>query len=328
MSELYPLRFKPVYKDYLWGGDRIVRRFQRALPPGIYAESWEIADHPDGMSIVENGPLAGRSLHDLVARFGADLLGAGGAEPAFPLLVKIIDARQRLSVQVHPDARSAGEQGGDPKTEMWYVLEADPGAGVFAGFQPEVTPAKLQRALAERRVEDLLNFLPLSAGEAVYIPGGRVHTIDAGCLLLEIQQRSNTTYRLYDWDRVGPDGKRRPLHIERALKAIRWNDREPARVPAVEAERMGPNLRQPLIQSPFFSVERWTLTAPWPVSREPAGFRILFLAAGRVTVEAESFRESLVAGTTCLLPAARPSVTLRPETAEAEVLLVSRPRAT
>ena len=135
-TQLHPLRFKPVYKDYIWGGDKIVRLYNRQEPPGIYAESWEVSDRNDGMSVVANGELAGKSLRDAVLAFGSDLLGTRVHAQAFPLLIKLIDSRERLSVQVHPNDATAKKYGGEAKTEMWYVLDAEPGAGVFAGAAP------------------------------------------------------------------------------------------------------------------------------------------------------------------------------------------------
>ena len=144
MHEIYPLRFEPVYRDYVWGGDRIVRKYRRGLPPGIYAESWEIADRPDGMSVVANGRLKGKTLHQLTQTMGEVLLGAGRRDESFPLLVKIIDAHECLSVQVHPDDEGAARFGGEAKTEMWYALEADSRARVYAGLKRGVTPEILR----------------------------------------------------------------------------------------------------------------------------------------------------------------------------------------
>ncbi|MBP7830786.1 MAG: class I mannose-6-phosphate isomerase [Kiritimatiellae bacterium] len=326
-DRLYPFRFKPVYKDYLWGGDRILRRYGRAAPPGVYAESWEIADHPDGMSVVTNGPLAGLTLHDLVGRFGPALLGTGAETGAFPLILKILDARERLSVQVHPGEETALRQGGDPKTEMWYVLEADPGAGVFAGLQPGVDRAGLLRALESKNVEKVLRFVPLSAGQVVYIPAGRVHAIDAGCLLLEVQQRSNTTYRLYDWDRKGPDGRPRPLHRDQALAAIRWRDDLPVAVSPGPVERHGLNERRTVMTTPYFAVEHWRLAGSGSLPSRSAGktFQALFVSAGSLSLEAGGHVESVVAGHTLLCPAALEDGQWSPGAAGAEVLCVTRP---
>ncbi|MDZ4199894.1 MAG: type I phosphomannose isomerase catalytic subunit, partial [Kiritimatiellia bacterium] len=220
----YPLLLKPAYKNYLWGGTRIAEVYGRETPPGPVAESWEVSTRPEGMSLVLNGPLAGRTLQEAIDTMGEDLLGARAPRGQMPLLIKLIDARDRLSVQVHPDDESAALHGGEAKTEMWILLDAEPGACLFAGFRPGLARPEIEQAIREGRWTEILQTLPVRAGDAVFIPGGRVHAIGAGCLILEIQQNSNTTYRLYDWDRKGSDGKPRKLHLEQALSVIRWED--------------------------------------------------------------------------------------------------------
>lgn len=181
---LYPLLFQPVYKDYIWGGNKIASYYKRDLPPGVYAESWEIADRPEGMSVVTNGPLAGRDLFSLMKLYGEKLTGAHFAE--FPLLVKIIDAREKLSVQVHPDENGVKTVGGDAKSEMWYVLAAEPNAEIYAGLKPGITTENFKDALAKGKTGDLLRTVPVVKGDVVYIPGGRIHAIGPGCMILEV----------------------------------------------------------------------------------------------------------------------------------------------
>ena len=215
-TPLYPLRFKPVYKDYIWGGDKIIRLYNRQEPHGIYAESWEVSDRADGMSVVSVGPLAGKSLRDVVQTYPFDLFGAKVQAQVFPLLVKLIDSRDRLSVQVHPDVEMAKKYGGEAKTEMWYVLDAEPGAGVFAGLKSGVDAKALSEAMQTDRFEEILTRIPVTKGDAIFIPGGLVHSIDAGCLLLEVQQNSNTTYRIYDWNRRGGGRQAAAAALERS----------------------------------------------------------------------------------------------------------------
>jgi len=326
-ERLYPFQFKPVYKDYLWGGDRIIRRYGRREPPGVYAESWEISDHPDGMSVVVNGPLAGLALHELVQQFGQALLGRDDPRTTFPLIIKILDARERLSVQVHPGEETAPHQGGDPKTEMWYVLEAEAGAGVFAGLKPGVSRADLLRALEAKTLEEKLRFVPVSAGQVVFVPAGRVHAIDAGCLLFEVQQRSNTTYRLYDWDRAGPDGRPRDLHIEQALRAVRWHDDLPVAVSEGAPRHIGGNERRTVMDTPYFLVDHWRLAAPrlLPAKRTGLTFQALFVIAGVLRVEGGGQTVSLAAGSSALLPAVLEGGRWIPEQAGTEILCVTRP---
>lgn len=170
MNALYHLCFKPIYQHYIWGGDKIPKKYQRDIPPGVYAESWEISDRHDGMSVVANGALAGRTLAEIIHTHGADLLVAGFDR--FPLLIKIIDARETLSVQVHPDDRSAAQYGGEAKTEMWYVLEAEPHACVYSGFKPGTSTGNFKNALAEDTVENLLERIPVQAGDTIFTPRG------------------------------------------------------------------------------------------------------------------------------------------------------------
>ena len=221
-----PLLFRPVYKDYIWGGDRIPAAYSRGDAPGRCAESWEIAAHPDGDSVVAHGPFAGRTLSALTAEYGAALTGTRAPDPTrFPLLFKLIDAREKLSVQVHPSDATAGLTGGEPKTEMWYVLDRTGGATLYAGLRDGVTPAALRAALADGTAKHCLTEHPATPGQAIFIPGGLVHAIGDGCLIYEVQQNSNTTYRLYDWDRVGADGTPRALHVGQSFKVIDWTSR-------------------------------------------------------------------------------------------------------
>lgn len=325
-TPLYPLRLRPVYKDYLWGGDRIARAFGRATPPGLVAESWEVADRPEGMSVVENGPLSGVPLRTLMKGMGLDLVGRRGrGMEVLPLLIKLIDARQTLSVQVHPDNAGAARHGGEPKTEMWYILAAEPGAFVYSGLRPGVTPDAFTRAVAEQTVEDLLNKVPVKAGDAVYIPGGRVHAIGAGCLLLECQQNSNTTYRIYDYGRVGADGKTRELHLEQALKVMHWDDAaSPLAVPR-QVETRPAGERWEILTSPYFRMEQLRLRGAWECPMELQTFRVLFVESGCVEISGAHGREQVHTGATLLLPAVCPAVTLSPVDGQARVLQMSLP---
>lgn len=320
---LRPVLLRPVYKDYLWGGGRIARVFGRAGAPEPCAESWECSAHPDGMSVVDGGPFDGRALDSLCEEFGRDLLGSWCEDGRFPLLVKIIDASQRLSVQVHPNEESAPRLGGEPKTEAWYFIDAEPGASVCAGLKSGVGPRIFADALKERRVPTLLRSVAAVPGKALFIPGGLVHAIGEGCFVLEVQQSSNTTYRVYDWDRVGPDGKPRELHTEKAARAIDW------KLGAVDLSTPVPmhavgrgNVRDRIVHSDFFTIERFVLRAPEPVDTSSGGtFRILFAAAGSVSLfadgdEAEEPILRLPFGRTCLVPACARGISVVPDDAD------------
>lgn len=322
---LYPLRFRPTYKDYLWGGDKIIRRFKRKAPPGIYAESWEVSDRPEGMSEVVNGPLAGMSLHELCRQRGVDLLGTKVKGPTFPLLVKLIDAKDTLSVQVHPDDESAKNYGGEAKTEMWYILEADKGSCLYCGLKGGTVRPAFERAIGTQKFSTLMNTVPVRPGDAVYVPGGRVHAIGAGCMLLEVQQNSNTTYRLYDWDRFGPDGKPRELHIAQALQVINWNDSQGVKAVPRKTSQSGANERWEILTSPYFRMERFVLGELMATGGLGESFHILFVNQGTATLKSQGFRETAAAGTTWLVPATVRQYYIGPENGQAEVIRISVP---
>jgi mannose-6-phosphate isomerase len=321
---VYPLVFKPVYKDYVWGGARIGAVFGRRDAPPVCAESWELSAHADGLSRVANGPLAGLSLADLALCHGAALVGARAPDPTrFPLLFKLIDARERLSVQVHPNAAGAARQGGDPKTEMWAVLDSEPGASICAGLKPGVGPDALRRALDTKQAGGCLNTLTVRAGDAILIPGGQVHAIGAGCLIYEVQQNSNTTYRLYDWDRPGNDGRPRPLHIAEALAVMDWTLPAPQLI-REDAAGTAVNVWHDVLSSPFFRLRRIRLEKSETVIRDSGSFQALFVSSGTASATVEGVTVSLPCGTSCLIPAAASRCTITPHES-ATLLLTTLP---
>ena len=215
----YPMKLIAPLKDYLWGGTRLRDEYGKETQLTKIAESWELACHKDGMSVIGNGAAAGQTLADRLAAEGAGALGTKAAKfPYFPLLIKLIDAHDDLSVQVHPDddyaRRVEGEYG---KTEMWYVMDAAPGAELLYGFQHEITKAEFRRRIEDNTLLDVVRHVPVQKGDVFFIPAGTLHAIGKGILICEIQQNSNTTYRVYDYGRIGTDGKPRDLHIEKAL---------------------------------------------------------------------------------------------------------------
>ena len=288
-----PLTFVPQFKDYLWGGRSLERLFGRKLPDGPVAESWEISGHPAGVSVVDSGPLAGRDLPGLVAEFGTQLVGRRGrdsvARGAFPLLVKLLDASHALSVQVHPDDHYASAHGlGEPgKTEMWYILDAEPGARIIHGLTPETDRDALRGAVAEGRVQDCLNRVRVRRGDSILVPAGTVHGILSGIVLVEIQQCSDTTYRIYDWDRLGPDGRPRELHIERALDVIHFEGAEPAPVEPRLADVQDGVRREVIAHCDHFVVERFQLEAGARFTSQLDGetFEIWGVLSGTAAVE-------------------------------------------
>jgi mannose-6-phosphate isomerase len=252
----HPLLFTPLCMERVWGGHRIARELGRCPPtPALIGESWELVDRPDAQSVVAQGPHAGRTLNELWTRHRAEIFGSQApATPRFPLLAKILDARETLSVQVHPPARIAAELGGEPKTEMWYLLDATPDAAVYAGFRAGVERAQFEQALADGSVESTLHRIPVRKGDAIFIPSGRCHAIGGGCLIVEIQQNSDTTYRVFDWNRAGLDGKPRPLHIRESLASIDFSDHEPT-LSRKSADGV-------LVECEHFRVAEWTFDAP------------------------------------------------------------------
>jgi len=309
-----PLAFKPVYKDYIWGGCRIPALYGRTGAPAVCAESWEISAHPDGESVVAAGPFAGRGLAGLAAEFGPALTGTRAPDPArFPLLFKLIDARDRLSVQVHPNNGNAALTGGEPKTEMWVVLNRAPGASLYAGLAAGATPASLRAALADGSAAAQLARLAVEPGQALFIPGGLVHAIGAGCLIYEVQQNSNTTYRLFDWGRAGTDGKPRKLHIEESFRTIDWSLPPPQMVTPAESRRDGANRWSDVVSCDFFTLRKLDLRAPQTSATDGTSFHALFVAAGRATVTAGGTSVALAAGSSALVPADAQGYTLTPE---------------
>ncbi|MBX3738119.1 MAG: class I mannose-6-phosphate isomerase [Candidatus Didemnitutus sp.] len=218
-------RFDPIFQERVWGGRALAERLGRALPPDKpIGESWEIVDRPEAQSVVRGGEFAGRTLRELIEARAEDVMGPEWERTrAFPILVKWLDCRERLSLQVHPPASIALSLGGEPKTENWFVAHADPGAGVLAGLVDGVDADKFRAALANNTAEKLLRRHETRAGDSILIRSGVMHAIDGGNLILEIQQNSDTTYRVYDWGRVGLDGKPRQMHVEQSLACLTAN---------------------------------------------------------------------------------------------------------
>lgn len=227
MTELYPFKFAPIFKEAVWGGQRLATILGKALPAGnVIGESWELVDLPRDQSRVEGGSLDGIELHQLLDRFGSELMGPAGLDGGrFPLLVKYIDASRTLSIQVHPDAEVAARLGGRPKSEAWYIMGVDPNAKLYLGLTPGTDAETLEAAIERGTVEHHVVDVTPSPGELYPVSPGTVHAIGAGVLLAEVQQPSDTTYRVHDWNRVGLDGRPRQLHVAEALQSIHYDAR-------------------------------------------------------------------------------------------------------
>lgn len=221
------LKLKPSCKDYLWGGTRLRTEFGIEYDKDPLAESWELSCHPDGPSYIVNGESAGKTLQQYIDENGKEILGTDCQSfEQFPVLIKFIDAKKDLSIQVHPDNKYALKNEGQyGKTEMWYVVEAEEGASLYYGFSREVSEEEFEKRITDHTLTEVLNKVQIHKGDVLFIDPGTIHAIGAGCLIAEIQQNSNVTYRVYDYGRKGPDGKERELHVEKALQVT---DREPA----------------------------------------------------------------------------------------------------
>ena len=229
-----PITFTPLYMQRVWGGRELETVYGRTLPDAQapFGESWEIVDREAEQSVVDHGPLSGLTLHDLWSARREGIFGAGYQHQGrFPILVKVLDARQDLSLQVHPPVHLADVLGGEAKTEMWYIADCEPGAKLYVGLKNGVTRDDFEHAIADGTVADLVHVLTPHAGESIFIPSGRLHAIGAGFLIHEIQQNSDTTFRVFDWNRLGLDGQERELHVGESLASIDFNDFEPAMDP-------------------------------------------------------------------------------------------------
>lgn len=305
MPSLYPLVFTPIFKERVWGGRELQRLYQKNLPPKVpIGESWEISDRPGDESVVANGPLAGKTLRWLMENHGGDILG--NAKPAtgnrFPLLCKILDAREKLSLQVHPPANLAASLGGEPKTEMWHVTDAAPGADLFVGLKRGVTRAEFEQKIQTGAVAECFHQIPVKRGDTMFLPSGRVHAIGAGLVIFEIQQNSDTTYRVFDWNRAGLDGKPRELHIAQSLASIDFNDFEPALVGTEISSAGGFKIRS-LVRHALFNADVFQAAAGGTfVFRQPR-LRILAVTEKSLVVTGGGIPVELRAGQFCVLPA-------------------------
>lgn len=254
MTEL--LRFLPIYQERVWGGRALESTFGRTLLPAApIGESWEVVDRDEAQSIVDGGPFSGRSLREILTQYGPAVMGPNWPTgKRFPVLVKWLDCRERLSLQVHPPALIAPELGGEPKTENWYIAHTAPGAELIVGLKRGVTREQFERAIADQTLEACVHHFRVAAGDSILVHSGQVHAIDAGNLILEIQQNSDTTYRVYDWGRVGLDGKPRQLHVAQSLRSIDWNDFEPGPVRAAPTSGV-------IAECPEFRIRRLVLGA-------------------------------------------------------------------
>lgn len=309
-----PILFEPYLRPQIWGGRALGERFGKRLPTAdAYGESWEVSGHPHHVSVVREGLLAGRRLTELVQTHSEDLFGAEWSGGDFPLLVKLLDCEQLLSVQVHPDDATAarlrpGERG---KTEAWVVLEAAPTAEIYAGLKPGVSEEDFRRHVREGTTGECLHRFRPKAGDCIFIRAGTVHTLGGGVLVAEVQQSSDATFRLFDWNRVGRDGRPRPLHIEESLASIDWSAGpvQPARPTPMDVD--APGVRgEHLASCEFFRLDRYEATGAFP-NPHTGSMSIWTTVEGEAVLECDGARRTFRRGETVLLPAACPAARWR-----------------
>jgi mannose-6-phosphate isomerase len=310
----YPLKFNPHFKDKVWGGTRLKTLFNKNFDPlPNCGESWEMSTVPGSISVVANGFLAGNELHDLIEVYMADLVGEKVFDKhgnKFPLLIKLLDTNDDLSIQVHPDDAVAQTRHLSPgKTEMWYVIHSEPGAEIIAGFNKDISREAYLKSLEEKKLKDILNVYKAKAGEVFYIPAGQVHAIGAGVTLCEIQQASDVTYRIYDWDRPGSDGRFRKLHTEEALDVIDFSERD-NRV----HYNIGQNTPSELVRSPYFTTRFLQFDKSLELDYYLVDSFVVYICLdGGFNLLYPGGKLKVSKGESVLLPALINSVTLEPE---------------
>lgn len=307
-----PLTFEPIFMERVWGGRRLAQQFSKNLPPNVgIGESWEIVDRPEAQSVVRDGPLRGKTLHDLWTQDRPAIFGDVRESERFPLLLKLLDAREKLSLQVHPPEEIAKMLGGEPKTEFWYVAAANPESEIYVGLREPMTREQFKRTLEEKTVEDCVHQIRVKAGDAMFLPAGRFHAVGAGNLLVEIQQNSDTTYRVFDWNRSDNSGTPRQLHIDEALQSIDFND-------------SAPNLVQPrgelLAKDDLFEIQKWDLSAPREIA-SGGQFAIVFCITGGIRCA----DIDLAPGDFFLVPASLPDRQVKPIKKQTSLLRVTIP---
>ena len=304
-----PLTFKPLYMERVWGGRELERVYGRELPDPQqpFGESWEIVDREKEQSVVDHGPLAGTTLHELWTTRREELFGAGyEGHERFPILIKVLDARDDLSIQVHPPVHLAAQLGGEPKTEMWYIADCDPGAKLYVGLKQGVTRADFENAIQNGTVEQCVHAVSPKAGDSIFIASGRLHAIGAGFLIHEIQQNSDTTYRVFDWNRLGLDGKPRDLHVSESMASIDFEDFEPG-MDTPDGEN--------LAVCAYFKTDKKSLNSGDPLVNPDGDFSIVSVVEGSLrSAEGRSFGKGqflLLPKGAALVTAAEDSIVLQ-----------------
>ncbi len=298
---IYPMKTLPCYKQMPWGGTNLNQNYGKTSPFSLTGESWEAADHKNGRTPVCCGAYAGAGLGELASAFGRDFLGENVSSGAFPVLFKLIDSSDRLSLQVHPGDDYAARDGDNGKTEMWIVLDAKPGAGLWLGLKEDLTREQFRAKIDASDLEDALNFIPAKPGDCFFLPHGLLHAIGAGLIIAEIQQSSDATYRVYDWGRMGIDGKPRPLHVEKALDVTDVTMR--GGVSPSFSYVKNNALHTVFSGCPLFAAERITVEGGTELVCDGSSLQILFVSDGELSIKAGEGVQTVAKGSTAVLAA-------------------------
>ncbi len=301
--------------ERIWGGRKLAELFGKKLPANKpIGESWEIVDRPEAQSIVANGPYGGKTLHELWSQHRKEVFGDVPEAPRFPLLIKLLDAQGKLSLQVHPPAKIAAKLGGEPKTEFWYIASAEPDAELFVGFRKSITRDQFGKSLRDGAAAADVHTIRVKSGDVMFLPAGRIHAVGAGNVLVEIQQNSDTTYRVFDWNRVDQStGKTRQLHVDQALECIDYDD-------------VAPKLIEPkdelLVKHELFEIQKWSLDSPREIT-PPGQFAIVNCLTGSLSCA----DVDLSAGEFFLVPASLQDRQLKPRTEGTTLLRITIPNS-
>ena len=306
---IYPIKTEPVFKQYIWGGDALKTKFDKNIPDGFAAESWEISCHDDGLCTVANGCYKGKTLKEIVFSDCRSFLGKDDVS-VFPLLVKLLDAKDKLSVQVHPDNEFAAkyENGELGKTEMWYVVDAKPGAKLVYGLKEGTDKERLMLSANDGTLENYLNYVPVKKGDSFFIPSGTIHAICDGLLIAEIQQSSNTTYRVYDYNRVDASGNKRPLHIKKAVMATDYC--ACSNIKKYDEVTFEGGKYKTLAQCDYFTVKKYDVIKNVTFNKPDTRFEMIVFTEGEGTIEYGESKESFKSGDSFFIPAAMKSYSI------------------
>ncbi len=298
MTNLSPVKLLPAFKDYLWGGNKLKSVYNKETDLEIVAESWELSAHKDGESVIANGEYKGKTLTEYINLSGHSVLGTNATKFAyFPILIKFIDAKDNLSVQVHPaDSYALKNEGEYGKTEMWYILDCEDGAYLYYGFKKDVTKQEYEEAIKNNTLTDILNAVPVHKGDVFFIPSGTVHAIGAGIMICEIQQNSNTTYRVYDYGRRDKNGNTRPLHIDKAIDVSNLS-----KSPNLAPVSLGNDVT--LASCNYFTVRKLTVKDNMEISIDNSSFHSLIAVEGSGTITLDKTTINFNKGDSIFIPA-------------------------